>query len=287
MKKLLFFGALVFLLGGCVKNEPAPVWLEINEWSIVDNPLVEPGYLSHNFTDAWVYVDNKLIGVFELPCKIPVMMEGSNKSVRVYPTIRNNGISATKKIYPFCEPYEVYQDLVSGGTITINPVTKYYSNCQFWLEDFSTSNAEFATDEDVSNAEMYIEEDPNIVLDGKYGHVHFEGADSLWVGVSSMPLQLPQGGAEVYLEIEYRNSMPILQGVIAELTSGNEADNPYISMNAQGANDLEWKKIYIDLREIVSYYTNATGFKQYLKSAINSTYPSGDIYIDNIRLVYF
>lgn len=287
MKKFLFFTVIAFLLGGCVKNEPAPVWLEIKSWSIEANPLVDPGYLSHNFTDVWVYVDNKLLGVFELPCKVPVMMEGSNKSIRLYPTIRNNGISGTKKIYPFVEPFEEFHDLVSGETITLNPKTRYYSNCQFWLENFNTNNADFDTDDNASTAEMVLEQDPTIAIDGKYGHIHLSGDDDVWVGVSSQALDLPQGGAEVYLEIEYRNTIPILQGVIGIASDNTPTNNPFISMNAQSASTVVWKKIYLDLREIVSYSTNAVGFKQYLKANLDESYTSGDIYIDNIRLVYF
>ena len=287
MKKILFFTIITFLLGGCVKNEPAPVWLEIDKWSLEDNPLVDPGHLSHNFTDVWVYVDNKLLGVFELPCKVPVMMEGTNKSIRLYPTIRNNGISATKKIYPFVEPFEVYQDFVPGSTITLSPTTRYYSNCEFWLEDFESSSSKF-NDDTESTAQMTIENNSSIAISGKYGQIMLNGSnDSLWLGIGSEIVQLPKGGEQVYLEIDYRNTINIEQGLTAVFSDGSISENPYGQMNKQDSGSLKWKKIYFDLKEIVSYYTASIGYKPTLKAFVSESTGSGEIQIDNIRLVYF
>ncbi len=276
------------MFGGCVKNNKAPVWLEINKWTLENNPLStnQPGFLNHNFSDVWVYVDNKLVGVFEVPCKIPVLQWGDAKSIRLYPTIRNNGISSTKKIYPFCEAYEQFSDLVAGSTITINPKTRYGSACNFWLEDFESSTAKFITDTDASNATMVYGSDPNIALSGTYGYIALTSSDSLWVGVSNAPIVLPKSGAEVYLEVDYRNTAPILQGLTGISSDGTATDNPFIQLNAQ-TSDLKWKKIYLDLKEIVSYSANAVSFKPYLRALIQESTGSADVYIDNIRLVYF
>jgi hypothetical protein len=59
---LLFLG---LLLSACVKNNPDPAWLEVSEWTLEANPALngEEGQLTHKITDAWVYVDEQLIGV--------------------------------------------------------------------------------------------------------------------------------------------------------------------------------------------------------------------------------
>ena len=134
MKYLYFFVLLSFGLSSCVKNNPLPVWLEINEWTLNANPTPgdPPGALTHNFSDVWVYIDGKIIGVFEVPCKIPALVSGSCK-VTLYPAFKNNGLASTKKIYPFAEPYEITMDLKEGETYSFNPTTRYYSNTQFWI----------------------------------------------------------------------------------------------------------------------------------------------------------
>lgn len=289
MKNIVFICLVSCFLFGCVRNNPKPVWLDLSEWQIQDNPelMEDPGYLNHNFTDVWVYVDNKLIGVFELPCKIPVLITGEAKSVRLYPTIRNNGISGTKKIYPFCDPFEQAYDLVSGNTISIQPITRYNTNCQFWLEDFESSSSKIITDPIVSNASMSFENDPNISLDGTYAHVNLDGVDSLWRGIAVDPIQLPKFGAEVYMEVDYHNTISVLQGFVTVYSDGTTIDNPFGQMNKQEPGSAKWKKIYFDMKEVVSYYTGSSGYKPYLQAAIQEATGTADIYIDNVRLVYF
>ena len=63
--------------------------------------------------------------------------------------------------------------------------------------------------------------------------------------------------------------------------------NPNIRLNAQKDSEKKWKKIYIDLKEIISYSTNYNLFEQYLEAELDSGQVSTDIYIDNIKLVYF
>lgn len=289
MRILLITLLIGFLLNGCVKNNPLPVWLEINEWTLESNPLNtngEPDFLSHNFTDVWVYVDNKVIGVFEVPCKIPILINGENKNIKLYPAIRNNGISSTKKLYPFTEGYNVNMNLVAGETYTFNPITRYTTAVKFWTEDFDSNQAQIEPDNTFTTADWSIESDPLIELSGNFLHIAPTTANSLWVGVTTEALTLPKG-SEVYLEVDYRNTAPILTGVKAINTTGTITDNPNVSMNAQSATDVKWKKIYIQLGEIVSYSTSAYTFKQYFKVQLPETLSSADVYIDNIHVVYF
>ena len=116
-KKIILFFVLVSLIA-CEKNNPDPAWIQVNKWTLVENPDSQypVGELTQNFTDATVYVDNELIGVFEIPFKIPILKSGV-KLIRIYPTIKNNGISVTKKKYPFVEYYEITANLVQNQTL--------------------------------------------------------------------------------------------------------------------------------------------------------------------------
>lgn len=289
MKYSILIVLIATFLSGCVRNNPKPIWLEINEWTLQSNPLSaqNPGDLTHNITDVWVYIDNKVIGVFEVPCKIPVLVSG-NLKVALFPAIRNNGISDTKKIYPFYEPFETSLNFVPGDSYTVNPVTQYYSSCNYWLENFEGNTIKIGTDQSYSNASLAIENDPLVTLTGKYGHIALNTSDSLWLGKTTDDQYLPKGGKEVYLEIDYRNTNSLLTGLLAiDASTGTTTGNPNIALNAQSPNSLRWKKIYIDLHEIVSASTNATSFKQYFQTLLPVGTSSADVYIDNIRLVYF
>ncbi len=286
MRYLYIFVLLYFGLSGCVKNNPAPIWLDIDKWTLNSNPnsSVNPGTLTQNFTDVWVYIDGNVIGVFELPCKIPVLVSGSCK-VTLYPAIRNNGISATKKIYPFVEPFENTMNLVEGETYSINPVTRYYSETKFWVEDFENSTIKITPDP-ISNATLNVENNSSVGAWGYYGHIALTSSDSLWVGLSTDVMYLPKSGAEVYLEVNYKNSNSLLTGIISYPNGGSGTDNPNISMNSQGSN-ATWKKIYIDLKDIVSNTPTSAYYKPYFRALLDSGLSSGDVYIDNIKVVHF
>lgn len=275
------------LFSACVKNNPEPVWLSIDSWVLNENPDpgLEEGDLSHNFTDVRVYVDNKIIGIFEVPCKIPVLISGSAKEIVLSPVIRNNGISATKKVYPFCEPFKVTLDLVEGQTYDLHPTTQYYSACKFKINDKFDISTDLNTDPN-SNASLEIENDPEIAKWDGYGHISLNaGSDSLWLGYTQKYLNLPKAGAEVYLEVDYMTSNNLLTGVFAISSASGAVQNPNIQINPQSA--PHWNKIYIDLKEIVSNSNSADYFEMYFRALIDEGESSGDIYLDNFKVIHF
>ncbi len=291
MKQIFPILGLLFLLSSCIKNNPDPVWIEINEWQLEANPtaVVPAGELTENFSDAWVYIDNQLVGVFELPCKIPVIYYGT-KVIRLYPTVLNNGISATKKIYPFVEPQEFTIDLVENETVTINPVTRYRANTQFWIEDFEAAGNKLEDDPNsVASLEVITSSNSPIAESfngNKFGRISLTETINSWVAysVSSDVLNIPLG-QEVYLEIDYHNTNRVTTGLLAVSPSGT-LDNPNIQMNPQDNATVEWKKIYIDMREIVGASSSDAYFQLSFQALLDEEDTEGEINIDNIKVLY-
>lgn len=278
--------ALGIVLNSCVKNNPDPAWLEVNEWTLLSNPELNglEGELTHNFSEAAIYVNDENIGIFEIPFKIPVLKSG-NVNIKIYPTIKNNGISATKKIYPFVDVYEINATLTENQTFTINPTTKYSGSSDFWIEDFEDSFIKFETDPN-SAATMTNGNDPNILMWGNsYGIVSLDATDSSWIAYSLDDLYLPKG-QEVYLELNYHCTNTVTTGLIAIGPSG-VTPNPYIQLNSQDPSSVKWKKIYIDLREIISNSSNAVYFKPSFQAYLDDATSQGQIILDNIKVVHF
>ena len=71
--KNFVFALTILLLQGCVKNNPDPSWLYIDKWTLVANPELSgaEGELSQSITEAWVYINDNCVGVYELR-KYPV-----------------------------------------------------------------------------------------------------------------------------------------------------------------------------------------------------------------------
>lgn len=274
------------ILSSCVKNNPDPAWLEVKEWTLLANPELSglEGELTHNFSEAAVYVNDENIGIFEVPFKIPILKSG-NVNIKIYPVIKNNGISATKKIYPFVEVYEINGTLTKNQTFTINPTTKYNSFSNFWIEDFEDSFINFETDPTSADT-MINGNDPNILSWGNsYGVVNLDATDSSWIAYTLEDLYLPKG-QEVYLELNYYNTNTVTTGILAIGPSG-VTPNPNIRLNSQNPSSVKWKKIYIDLREIISNSSNAVYFKPSFQAYLDDANSQGQIILDNIKVVHF
>lgn len=296
MKTFILFLSLFFVLTSCIKNNPDPSWIQVNDWQLTVNPNSQnpTGVLTENITDAWVFINNEVVGVFEVPFKIPVLLEGSS-NILIYPAIQNNGISATKKIYPFLKPYEVNTQLIQNEVFIIDPTTQYYDQVDFWIEDFEDATIDIV---DGPSSLINLERtNDNSILDNAineafFGRITLDQTNNLWVGstvannTGSIVMNLPKG-QEVYLEIDYHNTNSFLTGVLAINSTGEATDNPNIQLNPQSESDVHWKKIYIDLREIVSGSASADYFEFSFQSLLDEGETGGVVNIDNIKAVYF
>jgi hypothetical protein len=287
MKALLGILFLIPLLfSSCIKNNPDPIWLYIDAWTLEDNTTIEEGALSQQFTDAWVYVDNDLMGVFELPVKIPILKTGTME-VKVFPTIHNNGISATKKIYPFVDLYRETIAFKQNQVDTIKPVTRYKEGLNFWIEDFEEAGPQIEND---PNSQTVIAQGTDAAILGPnngnyYGYVKLNKIDSTWIANTNGQLLLPRG-QEIYLEIDFRSTNSIVTGLI-ELSSTTVKNHINIQLNPQEVGQEKWKKIYIDLKELVSNLQSAEYFEISFVSFLDQDQTTTDVVIDNIKLVHF
>lgn len=295
MRAIFLLCSLVLVLSSCIKNNPDPVWIEVNEWTLEANSSLQgaEGVLTHNISDAWLYVGGKLIGVFQVPFKVPVLLSGTQE-IRIFPTIKNNGISATKKIYPFLEEYDVIADLVQNETYVINPVTRYKSGLTFTVQDFEDQlNIEEASTSTATllkvNDPTYFNEFINGGASGHYGQILMDQSSSIYKASSNFyvayNMLLPKG-EEVYLEIDYYTTVDFVTGLLAITPSGT-TENPMIQLNKQDASPIQWKKIYIDLREVVSGIQDAQYFEFTFNAELDADISSGVVNIDNIKAVHF
>lgn len=285
MKILPFI--LVFFLFGCVKNNDAPVWLQINEWELQANPDSQypTGVLSHSLTDVAVYVDDQFKGIFEVPVKIPLLDVKGSAKISLFPVIINNGISATKKVFPFTETYYETVTFVENQTVTIDPKTRYYKDVNFWIEDFEDAAVKIETD-DNSIAAFAKGSDPVKLKYGNYyGLVQMNETLNLLKAYTNGKIPLPKG-KEVYLEIDYRSTNSLVTGLI-EVSSTNIQDHVNIQMNRQEAASAKWKKIYIDLKELVGATPKAEYYEVSFSAYLDEGQTSTEVIVDNIKLLHF
>lgn len=278
--------SLFILVSSCVKNNPDPSWLEVNEWQLNSNIALSglEGELTESITNAQVYIDDELIGIFEVPFRIPILKSGA-VNVKVYPVVINNGISATKKLYPFLERYEIDAELVQNEDLVINPVTTYKSFTNFWVEDFEDINNSIENDETSLATIQLSNENLNSFNGNFYGKVVLNEVDSTWVANTTDQLAIPKND-ECYLEIDYYVTNDLYTGLLF-VSPSVIANNVNVRLNGQSPENAVWKKIYIELKELISSSPNNTQFLQTFTAFLDEGKTEGLICIDNIKVLWY
>ena len=289
LSAILLLISFFVIASSCLKNNPEPAYLEVNQWTLQSNTALSgnEGELSHNFSEAWVYIDDEIIGVFEVPFKIPILKTGM-VNIKIYPAVKNNGISATKKIYPFMDVYEVNSELLTNQTLTLNPVTRYSSVTNFWIEDFEDPlNLNIEVDQNTSAllTTPTSNEDLQWFNGNFYGKISLNTSDSSWIASTNEQLSILKN-REAYLEIDFYNTNSLLTGMLW-VSPSSIVDNPNIQLNAQTPENVKWKKIYIDLKELIGNSPNGSNILQSLKALLDEGKTETEIRLDNIKVVYF
>jgi len=286
MKCISVLILLSLMLLSCAKKQPEVAWLKIDKWILNSNPNAEnpQGEMSHDLSQVFVNMDGQSLGTYELPAKIPIIGEGTHDFV-ILPGVINNGISATKKRYPFLEQYRGEVTLIKNDTVLLNPTTQYFNSINFLIEDFESPSMQLDVAVE-STATLGRSDDPAILTWGnKYGEIILNETASNISFATTFNTVLPKLGSEVYLEFDYLNTNSMLTNIIS-LGNDNFFEDPYILINPQVEGEAVWKHIYLDLKEIISYRqttpVNEASFQFVLDEGFTSTY----FYIDNIKLVY-
>jgi len=286
VRAVVSFTVIILLFSSCVKNNPDPSWLEVNEWTLNSNVELsgEEGELTHRITNAKVYVNDDLLGIFEVPFRIPVLKSGYC-NIKIYPVVINNGISASKIQYPFLNYYETNADLLQNEVLELNPVTNYKSVTNFWIEDFEDINN--SIDHDLNSACTMIlsNEDLNDFNGNFYGKVVLNETDSTWIAYTTTQLAIVNG-SKCFLELDYYVTNDLYTGLVFVSPAGS-TNNINIRLNSQAPEDAIWKKIYIELSELVAASSNDTNFLQSFTAFLDEGDSEGVILLDNIKVLWY
>ncbi|MBU46547.1 MAG: hypothetical protein CMD28_03870 [Flavobacteriales bacterium] len=236
------------------------------------------GNSTHNITDAWVYIDDNLQGVYEIPANFPVLAQGSHK-LRVKAGIKDNGIAGNRIPYPFYSSYIIDEQTFNPETtISITPVVSYLENATLddKAEDFDGNGLNLETD----SATFSI--DDEMPLDGNYGVITLADSILLTELTTKEFSDLPQAGAPVYLELDYKCNTQFLVGVYINFPQSSILQKDLLWVRPKD----EWNKIYINLTSTISEGVGADSFKIFIGMQRDFTMESNTIHLDNLRIVY-
>ena len=262
----------LFIFISCEKDDKIPSYLKVNNVNLNYNQNF--GSITENITDVWVYIEDNLQGVYEIPVEFPVLEEGI-KNIRVKAGIKANGIASTRIQYPFYSSFLDTIDLLKDETIEIFPTFSYSDAFDATIEDFENSGT--TVDSTISSEIDFtiVNEDEN-----KYAFaeiisplINFE--------IATQDLTLPQQGAPVYLELDYKSSTEFLVGMYI-----NYPQDVVKSELVWVTSKQDWNKIYINLTQTVSESIGAQSFKVFFNMRRNDPSSNEEISLDNIKVLY-
>ena len=268
-------------------DQSIPAYLAIDSIALNTN-YYSQGTASQRITDAWVYVDDEFLGVFELPAKLPVLKSGKHR-VQIWAGIKKNGIAATRVTYEFYKPYTANVNFVPDSTtLMLDSISKkqvlktsYQSTASFvWREDFES----VATTLDTTNRSTAYIQDTATGLPPP-----FEGKISGMVKLDSVHdffecqthSQYPIPSAPVFLEMNFNTTNTL---VVGAFTYGSTIlyQTPIITLNPTNG---QWKKIYIDLSTTLYAYTGMTSYRVYFNAFKDAGLKKSTILFDNFKVV--
>ncbi|RMG85832.1 MAG: hypothetical protein D6714_05220 [Bacteroidetes bacterium] len=304
MKKLkLLSGSLLLAtllsFGACELINPAegiPAYVHVKSFTVAPNPDIFPGSLSSKITHASLFVEdpgggpNQSFGVISLPATVPLLLDGEY-DLNFEPVIKANGNSFSLENYPYYQTVQVRRTLVPGEVDTLVLMTQYKKETKFsFIEDFDDGTVKYFNrnlEPTSPNSLVVFEEN---AFEGKSAKVQLDTANAGFIisTQQTFPIDVQQTGF-VYLEVNYKNDIPIEFGVIGVDVLGNE--NPvfeYIVLEKS-----EWNKIYLNLSELIV----AIGDPEF-RFAVRGIIPfdtetgqlsreKAEVWLDNIKLVHF
>lgn len=286
LKKLAVFSLLIFITGlwGCEiinPEEPVPGYIYINNITTDTDP--GEGTDKQQFTDAWVYMDQDLVGAFELPALVPVIAEGKH-TITIKPGIKLNGISSTRAAYPFVQQYETTVDFKPEKIDTLNIQTNYLDEVDFpWnsagQEDFEQGGVSL---DSTSRSDAQIIRQSNDVFEGNNaGLIHLDSAGMQFEIESISDFDYPGENTPTFLEVHYKADNSFAIGVKLYQYTGQIIMNPILIVNPKGT----WNKIYLNLTPTLTRENATTQYKIYFSGNVNENSSTANVYLDNIKLV--
>jgi len=262
----------LFIFISCEKNDKIPSYLKVNNVNLNYNQNF--GSTTENITDVWLYIEDNLQGVYEIPVEFPVLEEGI-KNIRVKAGIKANGIASTRIQYPFYSSFLDTINLVKDETIEIFPTFSYNDAFDAIIEDFENSGT--TVDSTISSEIDFtiVNEDEN-----KYAFAEIV-SPLINFEIATQDLTLPQQGAPVYLELDYKSSTEFLVGMYI-----NYPQDVVKSELVWVTSKQDWNKIYINLTQTVSESIGAQSFKVFFNMRRNDPSSNEEISLDNIKVLY-
>lgn len=282
-KYLLTLSSIILFLNSCKEKDveiPSYIFINDIDLQITD---VNQGSSRSSISDAYVFLNEKLVGIYDLPATVPILTEGK-VTIKVGGGIKQNGVYTSRLEYPFYTRYETEVDLVRGEFDTIHPILQYTSATKFstFFEDF-TNSITFENGKNTDDSLAFIT-DPTIILEGPCGGITLEGDSKkrfefYTPSISNIPRY---NTSPVYMELDFKGNIFVNVGAYFNQKLDNEIS--FVLPPKE-----EWTKVYLNLTDILGVHGGASDFNflfAYSKTTTSFT-GTAEFYIDNVKIIHY
>jgi len=282
--RLLLPAALCLFIASCDiinPDEEEPGYIHIPSFTM--DVLPGQGTTSEKITEVWVYAEEQIVGVYDLPADIPVIGNGLT-DILIFGGIKNNGISTTRIRYPFFKPYRATIDLQPFSRDTIIPSFAYFEDVVIAEKDFENGNIMIpaGTNQGLFN----VTTDPAYVFEGERSGIGtLESGQTILYFKDDDNLIL-NAGQPIFLEMDYSCNNSLSVGLLAANGSSvNKNLAVIINPTTLTVGLPRWNKIYIDLGLIPLQNPNAQYFEFYVEVIPDEPGREVELLLDNLKLV--
>ena len=288
--------AAVLLFLACNKFEgeqTVPAFISIDKIEVANDPSHSisnySGCFTSNIDAVQITVrnsqENHLLGVYSLPCRVPVLRQGQY-TISLMPVIKLNGIAATRSSYPFYRNIDLAgQTLAPDSCIDLGSQTTYYDSTGFlfkvWEEYFEPEIPNLSLPDTIVHR---VSAPDTVRSDRGCGAIYLSSDQSTATFISNEEFTVTDNGA-LFLELDYWTNVPLSVGLCSR-TSLNSKYETYYAISLYPNFDKGWNKIYIQLGKLWSQYSYYKSFHIAFQ-AVNSSGIEGKVYIDNIKLTAY
>ncbi len=290
MIKFLRFSLLLipFIISCEGKREPLPTYITVEKINFQYDNVSSVGNGGTQITDFWIYDNDNLLGVYELPGTVALATEGTHQ-ITIEAGIKLNGISATREPYAFYRRWNSTIDLIPLDTTTLVPTVSYYLETGIsFIEEFEDVVLKLDTtpSSDVALVRTLIDNEP-AYLDKYVGKVTLTADNPGFKAFNKELFMVPTSSQlPIYLEMDYKCNQEFVVSAVIQDPGQGISEIPLISLRPSLEDgELVWKHVYIDLTDFFIGKVNATGFGFGITAYYNTGNPEGLIFIDNTKVV--
>lgn len=258
-----------------------PSYLTISEIS-VNVTDIDQGTNRSNFSDAYVYINDRLIGIYTLPANIPITQSGQVK-LSIGGGIKQNGVYESRLEYPFYTRFDTTVNLIVGETIEVNPTIEYKANTDFnvFAENFETG-VNFLKGL-TSDTSFVRTDEPRESLEGFSGKLILEEGKERFEVYTPDISDVPRfNTSPVYMELDFKGNIFVNVGSYFDNRRTNQI---YVVLPPKET----WTKVYINLTEMLATNGNASNFNFFFayNKAVTNFKGTAEFYVDNVKIVTF